>query len=110
MELNINQVTLAWLNSVNGPANGKIKYLLDYFNSPEEIWNNFKQELKNLNGLTEEAKNSLLERKSNFPQYLTNKLNEENAKLVTCFDDDYPKRLKNTENYPYILYKIKSNL
>lgn len=104
MELNINQLTLAWLNSARGIANGKIKYLLEYFNTPEEIWNNFNGEINNLTELTHETKDYLIKTKTNFPHYIINKLNEENAKIVTCFDGNYPERLININNYPYILY------
>ncbi|MDD2495861.1 MAG: DNA-processing protein DprA [Tissierellia bacterium] len=109
MELNTNQLTLSWLNSAKGIGNGKIKYLLEYFNSPEAVWDNFSSEINNLTELSQDTKDYLIKTKRNFPDYIENKLNEENASIVTFFDEDYPKRLINIDIPPYILY-YKGNI
>jgi len=47
--LNINQKTISWLNSVNGVSNGKIEKLLEYFNgNTQDLWDNFEAEKNNL--------------------------------------------------------------
>ena len=102
--LNVNQITLAWLNSVNGIGNGKIQKLLDYFGSPEELWYNFEDERYNLNMLKLENINELIAIKDDFEYKLIKKLIEHNSKITTYFDEDYPRKLRNIDGAPYILY------
>ncbi len=103
-ELNSNQITLAWLNSVNGISNRKIEKLLEYFGGVNEIWDNFEAERSNLNLLKPEILYNLSKTKRGFSEKLDKKLKEQNAFLVTYFDDEYPKKLKNIDGAPYILY------
>jgi DNA processing protein len=107
--MNINQITLAWLNSVNGISGSSIEKLLDYFGNPEEIWYNFEDEKNNITMVKPEILESLVKRKVNFEYSLIKKLNEENARVTTFFDDDYPKKLRNINGAPYVLY-YKGNL
>jgi len=109
MELNTNQITLSWLNSTNGISNGKIEKLLEYFGGVDKIWDNFENEKNNLNLLKPEIIYNLSKTKKTFKENLTNKLAKENASIVTYFDDEYPKKLKNISGSPYILY-YKGNL
>jgi len=108
-ELNINQITIAWLNSINGISNGKIDKLLEYFGSPEELWNNFNSEKYKLNILKPEIICELSKTKDGFEEFLYNKLSDENAFVVTYFDEEYPKKLKNINGAPYVLFG-KGNL
>jgi DNA processing protein len=107
--LNLKQVTLAWLNSVNGISNRKIEKLLEYFNGPDELWNNFDTEKNNLSILTPENINNLSKIKCEFPDALQKKLIENDVSLVTYFDDEYPIKLRNIDGAPYILY-YKGNI
>lgn len=102
VKLNLNQITLAWLNSAN-ISNGKIEKLLEYFGCTEELWYNFESEISNINFSMPECDN-LLKSKDKFEYYLLKKLKEQNTKIVTIFDDDYPEKLKNISAAPYILY------
>ncbi|WP_326909186.1 DNA-processing protein DprA [Sedimentibacter sp. MB31-C6] len=108
-KLNANQIALAWLNSVNGVGNGKIEKLLEYFGSPKELWYNFEEERHNLNILDFKIINELIKKKDNFEYKLIKKLEEQNAKIITYFDLAYPKKLRNINGAPYILY-YKGNL
>lgn len=108
--LNCNQKTIAWLNSANGISNRKIEKLLEYFNgSPKELWENFESEKCNLNLLKPEIIDYLIKSKNNFEEKLLKKLNNENSNIVTIYDDLYPKKLKQIEYAPYMLY-YKGNL
>lgn len=109
MELNINQITLAWLNSVNGISNGKIAKLIEYFKTSENLWENFCSEKLNLASLNQNMINQLTKIKDEFPELLMKKLKDENASLITYFDEKYPKNLKNIDGFPYVLY-CKGNL
>lgn len=62
--LNINQKTLCWLNSVNGISRGKTASFLEYFGSFQELWDNFESEKFNLSFLNMENINSLSSKKN----------------------------------------------
>lgn len=104
MDININQLALGWLNSVKGVSNGNIVKLLDYFGDPEELWYNFDDEKHNLDMLKPELVHALAETKDNFEYFLIKKLKEGNIKITTFYDGDYPKKLRNIEYAPCILY------
>lgn len=108
-DLNFNQITLAWLNSANGVSNRKIETLLEYFGGIDELWDNFESERNNLTILKPETICNLSKTKKEFERNLTKKLEEEGAFVVTYFDDEYPKKLRNINGAPYILY-YKGNL
>ncbi|MDD4437311.1 MAG: DNA-processing protein DprA [Tissierellia bacterium] len=107
--LNINQKTLLWL-SANGVSNNKISKLLEYFGSPENLWENFVSEKHNLSFLKTDAIEELSENKNNFvEERLMKKLKIEKAEIVTIFDEEYPAKLKQIQGAPYLLY-YKGNL
>lgn len=101
--LNINEKTLLWL-SVNGVSNAKTTKLLKYFGSFKELWDNFESEKYNLTLFINDKINKLIESKNNFEEKILVKLNKENAKIVTIYDEDYPNKLKQIEGCPYLLY------
>lgn len=103
--LNINQKTIAWLNSARGISNGKIKRLLDYFNgSTRDLWDNFETEKYGLSVLKPEITDYLSKIRDNFEEILLKRLNDKNAHAVTIYDSDYPEKLKQIDSAPYILY------
>lgn len=107
--MNKNQLVLSWLNQAIGFSNIKIQKLLEYFGSPQEIWDNFEKEQNFLNILNSETISVLLKSKNNFEEKFSEKINRENVKIITCFDDEYPKKLRNLIGAPHILY-YKGNL
>ncbi|NLK64997.1 MAG: DNA-protecting protein DprA [Tissierellia bacterium] len=106
--LNINQKTLLWL-SVNGISNKRISMLLDYFGSIGDLWDNFEFEKYNLSILKPDTIIKLSESKNDFEEKILEKLNREDVKIVTIFDEDYPNKLKQIDSAPYLLY-YKGNL
>lgn len=109
LDLNINQLTLSWLNSANGISNGIMGQLIQYFKTPEAIWDNLKGEINNFAGIKPETANYLIKVHDKYEAYLIKKLNEEKASIVTFYDDKYPEKLRNIDGFPYILY-YKGNL
>lgn len=108
-KLNINQKSIAWLNSANGVSNGKIRKILEYFNnSASDLWDNFQSEKMNLQ-INEETIRELEFIKDGFEESLLKKLNKEKAFIVTEFDTEYPKKLSVINGAPCILY-IKGTL
>lgn len=101
--LNVNQKTLLWL-SANGISNSKISKLLDYFGSLQELWDNLGSEKYNLTLFINDKTNKLLESKNNFEEKILEKLNKEKAQIVTIYDEEYPKKLKQIDGCPYLLY------
>jgi DNA processing protein len=51
----------------------------------------------------------LSESKNDFEEKVLEKLNKEDVKIVTIFDEDYPNKLKQIDSAPYLLY-YKGNL
>jgi DNA processing protein len=92
------------LNIISGIGPQKIKILLNYFPSPEDIW---RADIKELgaSGISEKlAERIAFERKNISPDEEWKKLEKENIKIVTLDSLDYPELLKEIHNPPYILY------
>lgn len=102
--LNIDQKIIAWLNSAHNISNKRIQAILSYFNdNPKDVWDNFAKENSYLK-LDSEAVNYLIKSKDNFEESFIKRLKSENSQIVTLLDEDYPKKLKEIEDPPYILY------
>ena len=109
-KLNINQKTIAWLNSANGISSRTIEKLLEYFKgNPKEVWYGFDSEKHNLNFLKPEIIAYLTKSKNTFEEKFLIRLNTENSNIITIYDDFYPEKLKQINYAPYILY-YKGNL
>lgn len=107
--LNLNQKIIAWLNSANGMSYGKITKILEHFNfNFIDLWDNFETEKYNLN-IKPEVINLFDKTRMNFEERFLKKLNAENASIITIYDEEYPKKLKQIDCPPYILY-YKGNL
>ncbi len=108
--LNVNQKTIAWLNSANGISNRKIKKLLEHFNGNiKDVWDNFESEKYNLNFLKPEIIKYLSQSKNSFEEVLLIRLNNEKSDIITIYDDLYPEKLRQIDSAPYMLY-YKGNL
>ena len=103
--LNLNQKVIAWLNSARGISNRKIEKLIEYFDgSTKNLWDNFESEKNNLTILKPEIIAFLIKTKCSFEEKFIKRLNQENASIITIFDNAYPKKLKQCSGAPYILY------
>lgn len=103
--LNINQKTIAWLNSANGISTGKIEKLLTYFKgNTKNLWDNFDDEKNYLSFLKPETINYLANSRTNFEEIILKKLSDEKSSIITIYDTLYPIKLKQIYCAPYILY------
>ncbi len=103
--LNINQLSLSWLNSINGISNRKIDRIIEYFNgSTKDLWDNFEVEKYNLKILSPKLIAVLSNSKESFEEKLLKKLHDENAQIITIFDENYPYKLRQISGAPYVLY------
>ena len=101
--LNINQKTLLWLSAA-GISSNRITRLLDYFGSPQNLWDNFESEKYNLSFIASDKINKLSESKNNLEEKILERLNREKDEAVTFFDEDYPEKLRQINGSPYVLY------
>lgn len=96
------------LNKINGVGPQKIKILMSYFESGEKIWNSSIGELI-ASGISEKLSQHIItERNKINPQEEWEKLEKENIKVISYYDDNYPAPLKEIPSAPQILY-VKGN-
>ena len=96
-----------WLNNIEGIGNIKIRRLLEYFYSPEEIYREREEGLLQVPGITikdvDKIKNS---NTMNRTEKLYDELMQKNINYVFPHESDYPSRLKELYDKPQILYYI----
>ncbi len=95
-----------WIGFSFFPQIGSIRFkkIYQYFSSLEEAWQAPLEELKKC-GLEEKiAQDFVLKRKTINLDLEWEKLNKEKVKVVTIFDKEYPKLLKEIYNPPFLLY------
>lgn len=101
--LTIGQRTLLWLSD-SGISNKRISQVLDYFGSPADLWDNFESEKYNLTMLEADTISKLSRTRISFEEKCLERLKREKVKIVTIFDEGYPKKLKQISGPPYLLY------
>lgn len=92
------------LHSIENLGPARIKKLFDYFGSFENIWNaNFSDfsQFKFPEKLTENFKSA---KKNLNPEDYFLKLQKSGIKVITIFDENYPKLLKEISGAPIIIY------
>ena len=92
------------LNKINGIGPQKIKILMSYFGSGKEIWKSNLSELIK-SGINEKLAQTILSEKIKInPEEEWEKLEKENIRVISFFDDTYPTLLKEIPSAPQILY------
>ncbi len=92
------------LHSINGLGPIRLKNLLDRFRDPKIAWEAGKNELIET-GVTIPVADLLIQtRQSLDPQKYIDSILKSGIKIVTVFDEDYPKSLKQIYNPPVVLY------
>ncbi len=96
------------LNKIEGIGPQKMKILLDFFGSAENVWKANHSQLKE-SRINDSLVEKIIEERGKInPDEEWLKLEKENIKILTLADDNYPKLLKEISNPPYILY-VKTN-
>jgi DNA processing protein len=96
------------LNLIQGLGPQKIKRMLDFFGSPENIWKAGFEELKK-SGISENFAEIIVEKRESIdPDFEWEKLEKENIKVITLEDENYPQLLREITHPPYIIY-MKGN-
>lgn len=92
------------LNMVNGIGSVRFQGLLDKFGSAQKAWEAAPSELKEA-GLSSKVVKNLLELRASIDlQTIGDKAGKVGARILTWNDDAYPRRLKNIDQPPPILY------
>lgn len=108
MKLNKKEIII-WLSHIKGITNKDIKHLTNYFYDIEEIWNVDGKHIINALAKREKISNEIIKnRNEQFVSKIFNNLNNNNILALTIFDSDYPSKLKNIYDPPYVIY-IKGN-
>ena len=97
------------LNKINGVGPQKMKMLLDFFKTPENIW---KADAENLakTGIGESLANKIISERGRInPDKEWEKLEKENVRMIVFEDQNYPASLREISSAPYVLY-VKSDL
>lgn len=100
-----NKIYWLWLNNIKGIGNKKIKYLLDYCGTPNEVWNLNRNELAKCSSITSSDIDNIITSKDiNKIQEYEENINMQGINYCTIDEEEYPVRLKNIYDPPYILY------
>lgn len=99
-----------WLSLIKNIGSIKKQKLLKRFKTPKCIYNASELELLEIEGIGENTARSIL--KSKNEKQIENNiiyLQENNIKLITIEDEEYPKNLKQIYDYPISIY-VKGNI
>lgn len=100
---------IVWLSHIEGITNKDIRILLEYFHSIEEIWDVDEKHIINALNKRRIIGNKIIEnRNEKFITKVFKDLNDNNILSLTIFDSNYPSKLKNIYDPPYVIY-IKGN-
>ena len=98
-----------WLSSLK--IKNSIKYkLIEKYKTLQVIYNLNIEELKNNKFLNQDDISKLIKKEDrcNIDRYI-DYMNKNNIKLITYFDDEYPTKLKNIYDPPFVIY-YKGNI
>ena len=98
-----------WLSRIENLGSVKIQRLLEKFNNPYGIWKANKDELIQVNGISEETANRILNLKyrKNLDKY-EEYMRKNDIELIHIYSEYYPEKLKELYDKPIVLY-IKGN-
>lgn len=98
-----------WLQNILGPANRKVKEILDYFSNAENIYNSDLNVLKKSRLFTANELNKLSDKNLKTAEDILNKCRENDIKIIVLGSEKYPFCLSVIENPPLVLY-VKGDL
>lgn len=97
-------VYLAALQTIHGIGSSRIRTLVSYFGSAEQVWQADKRDLF-LSGLDEDLCNNLAASREKIDVHkLSAKWDKAGVKLVTLYDSNYPEQLARIYNPPAVLF------
>lgn len=98
---------LSWLGLylISGLGNSAFRHLLGQFGTPDGVFKAGFSELVKVNGIGKEIARKIINRKfSSDPEEEIQKVDKNNARIITYTDPSYPKPLKELHSPPMLLY------
>lgn len=92
------------LHSVDGLGPIRLKKVLEHFEDPELAWNADPKELRAIGIPQNVLENLKLKKQTLDPQNYFEKVQKSGIKVLTIFDEEYPKRLKEIYDPPLVIY------
>lgn len=94
-----------WINNITGIANIKLRYLFKVFDTPEDIYKASDKMFEGVMGIKPDDIYSIKEsRKSEYIYREYSELDKKGIKFTYPGKYNYPERLMNIYDYPYIIY------
>lgn len=101
----MNPVYLYWLTTIEGIGVKRIRQILEYFGTAENAWIGTSKEYKNIKGIREDIIDKIIKKKDY--DKLLNEIEgfmSKGIRMAAIDSSEYPGRLKNIYDPPYILY------
>ncbi len=93
-----------WFAQLKGLSLWKKQRLLEHFPDPEEIYTTDPKAVGKTAGLEEKEWTALEEKDLSASRSILRSCSAEGICILTCLDEGYPERLRNTEDPPVVLY------
>ncbi len=93
-----------WLQSCIGFASSKAKKIFEFFEKPEDIFIADEKIIRESGLFTERTIEKIMQKDLNYAKKVYNDCIGLNYKVVSIFDAEYPKRLKEISDCPLLLY------
>jgi len=95
---------LIWLNSLN-INNQSIESITEQVDDLRNIWYMTDNDINRLSNISQKNKETIIKnRNEDYLKRVLNILGEQNIDVITIYDENYPKGLKNIYNKPLVLY------
>lgn len=103
---NDNEKVLVWISLFNFLTLKKQKCLIELYDEPKYLWQNFNVENEKLIGLlnTDEISKMLFLKDNNYLKTYFDNMKEQNITTLTLYSENYPKLLKEIDYPPLVLY------
>jgi len=94
-----------WMKCIPGIGNKKLRKLVEYCGSAQEVYGLGEQELKNVEGLRSCDVQAILESRERFdPEKEARVLEETGVSMITLEEEEFPERLRHLADCPYALF------
>lgn len=93
-----------WLQDCIGFANPKIKAIFDFFEKPEDIFMANEQYLRSTKLFNEHTILKLMDKDFRYARKIHEDCQKLGYQIISLFDDRYPKKLKEINDSPVVLY------
>lgn len=95
-----------WLNNISGIGGATCKQLISHLGSAENVFNSTRKELVKIPQIGDFLTNSILNSKQKLDKAEKefNLALENNTRILTYMDKEFPKRLKLQKDAPYLIY------